>query len=336
MNCDRIAKTLVVTMVLVSLGAAATADRPLDGAKFTARIYGPKIKPRDIKGRVIFFEYWGSRCPPCRTSFPHLVALQKKFAPTGKFTVIASHVQADAQAAKKFCASQKVNFSVYQQLRLKNAPCGRGIPSAYLFDHTGKIAAKGHPATLYRKVASLVKAVPNPLSTMIGDLEPKHFRLLAKGLVPGRAIRLSVLALERATKSKIDTQAKEAKAIHERVHDWIEDELARTKELSKTQPTKALQAADRLVRTVRRMPEEKEAADVLKPLKDDPNVRVLATIAKDADALRKRIEIRGQSRAARTTAARLKKRIEIFLKKDGLTEAVKTEAGELLKSLQGG
>lgn len=335
MNCDRIAKTLVVTMVLVGLGAAAAAAGPLDGAKFTARIHGPRIKPQDIKGRVIFFEYWGSRCPPCRTSFTHLVALQKRFAPTRKFTVIASHVQADVQAAKKFCASLKVNFPVYQQLRLKNAPCGRGIPSAYLFDHTGKIAAKGHPATLYGKVASLVKAVPNPSSPMIGDLEPKHFRLLARGLVPGRAIRSAVLALERATKSKIDTQAKEAKAILEHVRDWIAGELARTKELSKTQPTKALQVADRLVRTVRGMPEEKEAAQVLKSLKNDPNVRVLATIAKDVDTLRRRMEIRGQSKAARMTAARLKKRIEIFLKKDGLTEAVKTEAGELLKSLQG-
>jgi len=335
MNYDRIAETLAVTMVLVSLGAAAAAAGPLDGAKLTTRIHGPRINPQDIKGRVIFFEYWGSHCPPCRASFPHLVALQKRFAPTRKFTVIASHVQADAQAAKTFCASQKVNFPVYQQLRLKNAPCGRGIPSAYLFDHTGKIAAKGHPAGLYGKVASLVKAVPNPLSTMIGDLEPKHFRLLAKGLVPGRAIGPSVLALERATKSTIDTQAKEAKAILERIHDWIAGELARTKQLSKSQPTKALQAADRLVRTVRGMPEEKEAAQVLKSLKNDPNVRVLAMIAKDVETLRRRIEVRGQSKAARMTAARLKRRIEILLKKDGLTEAVKTEAGELLKSLEG-
>jgi len=43
-------------------------------------LFGDKVTAADLKGKVVFLEYWGVRCPPCRASFPSLVALQKKFA----------------------------------------------------------------------------------------------------------------------------------------------------------------------------------------------------------------------------------------------------------------
>ena len=39
-------------------------------------IHGPKITASSLKGKVVFFEYWGINCPPCIASMPHLQELQ--------------------------------------------------------------------------------------------------------------------------------------------------------------------------------------------------------------------------------------------------------------------
>ena len=42
-------------------------------------IHGPKITASSLKGKVVFFEYWGINCPPCIDSMPHLQELQDKY-----------------------------------------------------------------------------------------------------------------------------------------------------------------------------------------------------------------------------------------------------------------
>jgi thiol-disulfide isomerase/thioredoxin len=49
----------------------------------SAHLYGPKIKASDLKGKVVFFEYWGINCPPCIASFPHLVKLYDQYKSKG-------------------------------------------------------------------------------------------------------------------------------------------------------------------------------------------------------------------------------------------------------------
>lgn len=322
---------------------------PLYAAKLGDPIYGPKITPETLKGRVVFFEYWGVRCPPCRASFPHLVAMQTKYARGGKFTVIASHVQRDQKAARAFCRQQKVNFPVYHQLRLPKAPCGRGIPSAYIFDHKGRIAAKGHPAALYSKVAALVRAAPAPAraddeapgpgkapavtSSMLADVELDRFKYLKKTLIPGRSIRSTMAQLETKAKRK-DKTGSEAKAILESVKAWITAQLEEARELSKTRHAAAMVKAEMLTRTLRGMPEGKEAQTILKPLKADRNVLLLANIVRSLDALKARIEQRGPGRATKREAGALKSRISSFLKRRNLSDALKAEAKEMLKSAQ--
>ena len=51
------------------------------------------MTPDDLRGKVVLFEYWGTQCPPCRSSFPHLVRLQSQYGRSGRFQVVASHVQ---------------------------------------------------------------------------------------------------------------------------------------------------------------------------------------------------------------------------------------------------
>lgn len=315
---------------------------PLDKAMPADIIYGPKITPATARGRVVFFQYWGINCSPCRASFPNLVAMQKKYAPSGKFTVIASHVQKDEKAARTFCRQMKVNFPVYHQLRLPKAPCGKTIPSAYLFNHKGKIAGKGHPVTLYAKVGALVRAAPAksatkagdaPTSPMLKDVELDRLKYLEKTLIPGRSIRSTMAGLETKAKRE-DKTGSEAKAVLKSVKAWIIAQLEEAKGSSKTQPAKAMVKADMLVRTLRGMPGGKEAEAILKRLKSDRSVAMLASIVRSLDALKDRIEQRGPSKITKREATAVKGRISSFLRRRNLGDAVKAEAKEMLKSVK--
>ena len=317
---------------------------PLDEATPADIIYGPKITPATARGRVIFFEYWGINCAACRASFPTLVAMQRKYAPSGKFTVIASHVQDDEKAAAAFCRQMRVNFPVYQQLSLPKAPCGSGIPSAYLFDHKGKIAAKGHPARLYSKVGALVRAAPaktadrtgdgaETTSPMLKDVELDRLKYLEKILLPGRSIRSTMVQLENKAK-RDDKTADEAKAVLASVNAWIAAELQKAKELSKTSPARALVKAEMLTRTLRLMPEGRKAEDILKPLKADRNTALLAANVKSLEALEARIEQEGATPATKREAASVEGRISSFLRRKNLSNVLKAEAEEMLKSVK--
>lgn len=328
---------IVATITLASLPAAA-GDTPtrskgvLGDLSRAEQIYGPTVRAKDVRGRVIFYEYWGIKCPPCRASFPRLVAMQKKYAPTGKFTVIASHVQRDVAGATLFCTEKKANFPVFQQLRLPQAPCGRGIPSAYLFDYRGRIVAKGHPDTLYSRVAALVRATPKPLSDMLDGVEVKLLRRQALRLVPGKAIASTFRSLERKATGK-GPAAEEAAAIVAAVRAWIKQATDKAGKLADTTPTKAVASLAILVKTVKGLPQAEAPAAMLKALKADRNVTALIKIRTDiARHLRRYARRKGRS-AARTSAKNLKKRIETLLKKEGVSDAVKSEADELLKKL---
>ena len=72
---------------------------------------------KDFKDKVIFLEFFGHRCPPCRKSIPHYINLQKKFK--DKLVIIAIEVQglSDNQL-KSFAKKKGINYITVSQ---KNA-----------------------------------------------------------------------------------------------------------------------------------------------------------------------------------------------------------------------
>jgi thiol-disulfide isomerase/thioredoxin len=336
-NHIRITQAAVIAAVGMALGLAALAadsstKSPLDGAKLKEQIHGPIITADDMKGKVVFFEYWGIRCPPCRKSFGHLVRMQKKYAPSGRFIVIASHVQLGKGQASKFCAEKGVSFPVFQQLRLKHAPCTQGIPCAYIFNHKGRIVAKGHPSKLYSQVPELLKVTPLPCSPLLGKVKLKHFRHMARLLVPGKPIKAAMGELGKKAQGK-GAVAAEAQAIIDSVKLWMSDELERLDNLGKTRPTSAVRGFEVLIKTLSGLPDSDDAEELLKRIKADKNVMALVLISKAITKFWKVKERRGATKGVQKSAARLKKRLRSFLNTEDLSEPLTREAEALLHTL---
>ena len=110
--------------------------------------------------------------------------MQTKYAESEKFTVVLSYAQRREQQAVDFLTENAPNIPAFNQLNPTNAPCGGGIPDAYLFDHTGRLVSRGHPSRLYEHVPALVAKVPDPIPPgILGTCEPRHLVDEAEGIL---------------------------------------------------------------------------------------------------------------------------------------------------------
>jgi len=265
-----------------------------------------------------------STAPPCRASFPHLVDAQKEFAKTGRFTVIASHVQDGPDKARDFCKENKVNFPVFQQFREPAAPCGNGIPSAFIIDHTGKVVEKGHPTELLKKIGDYVKKAPTKYF-MISSTEVKLWASQAKTLAPNKPV-LQILNQLKLAAAKDDEKGKEAKAIAEEIESYVKDNAAKIAKSAETAPAQSFLDLQDFLLLVKGMEQEAEMKALSDKLNSDPELAKFIPAVKELRQIRRKIEDKPTKALDKQLAAALKK-VEKF--KDSKSAIVAAEAESL-------
>lgn len=71
--------------------AAIVSNTPLAGKPEPALKFkdldGKDVALSDLKGKVVFLNFWATWCDPCRIEIPWLIAMQAKYGPKG-FTVV--------------------------------------------------------------------------------------------------------------------------------------------------------------------------------------------------------------------------------------------------------
>lgn len=91
-------------------------------------------------GEVVMLNFWASWCEPCRTEFPLLDGLYKKYKKLG-FTVLAVNIEPDAKAAQGFLKNTPVSFPVL--LDAKNSVSESykvdAMPTTVLVDRAGNM-----------------------------------------------------------------------------------------------------------------------------------------------------------------------------------------------------
>ncbi len=132
--------------------------------------------------KITVVEFWATWCPPCRTTIPHLTALQKKFADKG--VTVVGITSEEAGKVKPFVEKQgaEMDYTVAIDDDDKTSDGYmkafgvRGIPHAFVVDKAGRIAWHGHP------MAGLDKAVEEMLAGTY-DIEKARRELNAEKLV---------------------------------------------------------------------------------------------------------------------------------------------------------
>ena len=106
-----------------------------------ARLDGSgELKLGDLRGKVVFVDFWASWCGPCQKSMPQFDALAKEL-PADRFALIGVNVDKDTAAAKKVLGKRPVSYTIVSDPS-GSLPGRYGVetmPMAYLIDGDGAV-----------------------------------------------------------------------------------------------------------------------------------------------------------------------------------------------------
>jgi thiol-disulfide isomerase/thioredoxin len=94
----------------------------------------------DLKGKVVYLDFWASWCGPCKQSFPWMNDMQRKYGARG-LQVLAINLDAKRAEADQFLAQNPAAFGVAFDTKADSARrIGvKGMPTSLLLGPDGKV-----------------------------------------------------------------------------------------------------------------------------------------------------------------------------------------------------
>jgi thiol-disulfide isomerase/thioredoxin len=256
-----------------------TADIRLGNA-----VLGPKLAPEDLKGRVVFVDYWGIHCAPCLAAMPHVSALHNELADFG-LVVIGAHVQdGETEKVRAVALGRGATFPIQVNSRVKGGEDNRSLPHSFLFDHTGQCVFRGLPTEadgLIRKAvgAALVAAAKQEkwspaLAGIVKDLQAGK---------PPATILPRVAALRNSSGEAGD----DAKALLAAMTAVGKKKLDEANEKKGSEPLEAYLLIEKVPTAFKGSPVATEASELLTKLKAEKAVRAELAARSALEAVKK-------------------------------------------------
>lgn len=101
-----------------------------------------EVNLAELKGKVVYLDFWASWCVPCRASFPWMAEIKDKYGPKG-LEVVAVNLDKDRALADAFLEGREINFVIAFDKSGNSAERYdlRGMPGSYLIGRDGSIQA---------------------------------------------------------------------------------------------------------------------------------------------------------------------------------------------------
>jgi cytochrome c biogenesis protein CcmG, thiol:disulfide interchange protein DsbE len=109
---------------------------PVTGLQSDGRV----LDVAQLKGKLVYVDFWASWCGPCKQSFPWMNEMHAKYAARG-LEIVAINVDAKVESAQTFLSSAPAKFTVAFDTK-GETPKQFGVkamPTSYLFGADGKV-----------------------------------------------------------------------------------------------------------------------------------------------------------------------------------------------------
>ena len=132
-----------VKSMIITPSAKNVADRtPISTMDLALKgmVNAKDINLKDLKGKVIFLNYWATWCPPCRAEMPSIQQLYNDYNDKIAFIFITNDPK---EKVVQFYQDKNHNFPTYQ-LASNPAPeiSTRSLPTTFIIDKNGRIVTK--------------------------------------------------------------------------------------------------------------------------------------------------------------------------------------------------
>lgn len=129
---------LLLLFILLFSGNSSAAQRAPDFNLPT--LNGKYVSLADLKGKVVYVDFWATWCPPCRVSFPWMQTMHKRYSEAG-LAIIAINLDGERSLIDSFLKSTPVDFTIAHDPKGISAEAYKvkGMPSSYIVDRNGFI-----------------------------------------------------------------------------------------------------------------------------------------------------------------------------------------------------
>jgi thiol-disulfide isomerase/thioredoxin len=112
----------------------------LNGIKFSD-VKGNIIDLGDLKGKVVFLNFWATWCPPCRAEMPSLNKLYTQFKNDDKVVFIFADADGDLDKSQKYMLKRKYEMPVYKvESEVPEQIFAGVLPTTIIFDKEGRLS----------------------------------------------------------------------------------------------------------------------------------------------------------------------------------------------------
>ncbi|MFQ3249541.1 MAG: thiol-disulfide isomerase/thioredoxin [Glaciecola sp.] len=155
-------RTSLVILLFIPLLCSATFAHAENAHNFTLDEYrsnGQSVSLNDFKGKVVYLDFWASWCKPCRTSFPWMNQMQKKYKAQG-LEVVSINLDKDKSSIAAFLKSYPSHFKILLDPNGSVASAYQllGMPTSYLIDKNG-VLRKTHTGFFIKNKAHYEKEI---------------------------------------------------------------------------------------------------------------------------------------------------------------------------------
>jgi len=159
MKFGQFARYLFVALLVLAPGAHAADAAP----SFELATDNGTVSLADLKGKVIYLDFWASWCPPCRKSFPWMNRMEQHYGNKG-LAIVAVNLDKNRELANTFLKDLPAKFTIAYDPEGKVAESYQvgGMPSSYIIDRNGNIAAV-HLGFRHEDESKLEKAIREAL-----------------------------------------------------------------------------------------------------------------------------------------------------------------------------
>jgi thiol-disulfide isomerase/thioredoxin len=154
----------ILTLITIATNSFASSSDNTAAPDFSLPLINRegKVNLKDLKGRVVYVDFWATWCPPCRKSFPWMEEMHTRYQEDG-LTIVAISIDAKHELAEKFVQDLKPSFIIAHDPGKETAKLYklRAMPSSYLIDRNGNIISThlGFRTSRSNKLEAEIKAV---------------------------------------------------------------------------------------------------------------------------------------------------------------------------------